>query len=149
MKKAVLFFSAFILSFSLFAQQSTGTPAAPALKPASEYIKFNELSYDFGKIKQNVPVNHDFVFTNIYSGPIVIDNAVASCGCTTPVRPEGAVPKGKENKINAGFNASNPGPFNKTITVTVAGAGDPIVLRITGEMVPAATPAVSASTPKS
>jgi hypothetical protein len=137
MKKAVLFFSAFILSLSLFAQQST-TPAAP-VSTAADYVKFTEMSFDFGKIKQNVPVNHNFVFTNISNGPVVIESALASCGCTTPVKPEGAVPKGKEDKINAGFNASNPGPFNKTITVKVAGATDPIVLRITGEVVPATT----------
>ena len=89
--------------------------------------------YDFGKIKQNVPVNHDFIFTNISTDPIVIESAVASCGCTTPVKPEGAVPKGKENKINAGFNAANPGPFNKTITVKVAGVDAPVQLRITGK----------------
>jgi hypothetical protein len=127
MKKAVLFFSAFILSLSLFAQE----------KNASDVVKFNEMVYDFGKIKQNVPVNHDFVFTNVSSNPIVIESAIASCGCTTPVKPEGAVPKGKENKINAGFNAANPGPFNKTITVKVAGIDAPVQLRITGEVVPA------------
>jgi Protein of unknown function (DUF1573) len=138
MKKAVLFFSAFILSFSLFAQQSSTTPAVPVTS-ATDFVKFTEMSYDFGKIKQNVPVNHDFTFTNISKGPIVIESAIASCGCTTPVKPEGAVPKGKEDKINAGFNASNPGPFNKTITVKVAGAEQPVVLRITGEVVP--TPA--------
>src|SRR4249919_3593170 len=127
MKRALLFFSAFILSLSLFAQDKT----------AADVIKFNEMVYDFGKIKQNVPVNHDFVFTNVSGNPIVIESAVASCGCTTPVKPEGAVPKGKENKINAGFNAANPGPFNKTITIKVAGADQPVVLRITGEVVPA------------
>ena len=124
MKKAVLFFSAFILSFSLFAQT----------KDATELVKFTSLTYDFGKIKQNVPVNHDFTFTNVSTGPIVIETAVASCGCTTPVKPEGAVPKGKDDKINAGFNAANPGPFNKTITVSVLGASTPVVLRITGEV---------------
>jgi len=138
MKKAVLFFSAFILSFSLFAQQGTTTPAAPQ-KSAADVVKFNEMVYDFGKIKQNVPVNHDFVFTNVSPGPIVIESAVASCGCTTPVKPEGAVPKGKENKINAGFNAANPGPFNKTITVKVAGIDAPLQLRITGDVVTADT----------
>jgi hypothetical protein len=143
MKKAVLFFSAFIVTFSLFAQTSA-TPATVPQKTAADYVKFTEMSYDFGKIKQNVPVNHDFVFTNISGGPIVIESAIASCGCTTPVKPEGAVPKGKENKINAGFNASNPGPFNKTITVKVAGADQPVVLRITGEVVPA-----TMDTPKS
>jgi|SRR5580704_518562 hypothetical protein len=127
MKKAVLFLSAFILSLSLSAQ----------VKTASEVVKFNEMVYDFGKIKQNVPVNHDFVFTNVSTNPIVIESAIASCGCTTPVKPEGAVPKGKENKINAGFNAANPGPFNKTITVKVAGIDAPVQLRITGEVLTA------------
>jgi hypothetical protein len=127
MKKAVLFLSAFILSLSLSAQ----------VKTASEVVKFNEMVYDFGKIKQNVPVNHDFVFTNVSGNPIVIESAIASCGCTTPVKPEGAVPKGKENKINAGFNAANPGPFNKTITVKVAGIDAPVQLRITGEVLTA------------
>jgi hypothetical protein len=132
MKKAVLFFSAFILSFSLFAQTNTTTATAASTPAAASVIKFNELTYDFGKIKQNVPVNHDFTFTNISSGPIVIESALASCGCTTPVKPEGAVPKGKDSKINAGFNAANPGPFNKTITIKVAGVADPVQLRITG-----------------
>jgi hypothetical protein len=135
MKKAVLFFSAFILSFSLFAQTSAA-PAEPQ-KTAADAVKFTELTFDFGKIKQNVPVNHDFTFTNISSGPIVIESAIASCGCTTPVKPEGAVPKGKESKINAGFNAANPGPFNKTITVKVAGIDAPVQLRITGTVLTA------------
>ena len=63
MKKAVLFFSAFILTFSLFAQTNT-TPAATQ-KTAADVVKFTEMSFDFGKIKQNVPVNHDFNFTNV------------------------------------------------------------------------------------
>src|ERR1700712_2667833 len=146
MKKAVLLFSAFILSISLFAQTST-TPAATQ-KTAADVIKFSEMSYDFGKIKQNVPVNHDFGFTNVSPNPIVIESAIASCGCTTPVKPEGAVPKGKESKINAGFNAANPGPFNKTITVKVAGVDAPVQLRITGEVVPTAA-AAPAPAPKS
>jgi hypothetical protein len=135
MKKAVLFLSAFIMSISLFAQTSA-TPAEPQ-KTAADVIKFNELTYDFGKIKQNTPVNHDFTFTNTSGNPIVIESAIASCGCTTPVKPEGAVPKGKESKINAGFNAANPGPFNKTITVKVAGIDAPVQLRITGEVLTA------------
>ncbi len=124
MKKAVLFLGAFVLSLSLFAQAQTAT----------DVVKFTELTYDFGKIKQNVPVNHDFPFMNVSPNPIVIESAIASCGCTTPVKPEGAVPKGKDSKINAGFNAANPGPFNKTITVKVAGVDAPVQLRITGEV---------------
>jgi hypothetical protein len=145
MKKAVLLLSAFIFSYSLFAQ--TGT--APATPTAADAVKFTELTYDFGKIKQNVPVNHDFTFTNVSNGPIVIESAIASCGCTTPVKPEGAVPKGKESKINAGFNAANPGPFNKTITVKVAGIDAPVQLRITGDVLTAEAFANQAAKPKS
>ena len=130
MKKAVLFFSAFILTLSLFAQEKTVT----------DVIKFNETVYDFGKIKQGVPVYHDFMFTNISANPIVIESAVPSCGCTTPVKPEGAVPKGKENKIVAGFNAANAGPFNKSITVKVAGIDVPVQLIIKGEVMVADAP---------
>jgi hypothetical protein len=130
MKKALLFFSAFILTLSVFAQEKTVT----------DVVKFNETVYDFGKIKQGVPVYHDFMFTNISANPIVIESAVPSCGCTTPVKPEGAVPKGKENKIIAGFNAANPGPFNKSITVKVAGIDVPVQLIIKGEVLVADAP---------
>ena len=124
MKKVFLLASLFVLSASLFAQQ----------KKAEDVVKFKELSYDFGKIKQNVPVTHDFAFTNISDAPIVIESATPSCGCTTPVKPEGAVAKGKNEKITAGFNAAAPGPFNKSIAIKVAGVDYPLQLKITGEV---------------
>ncbi len=127
MKKVLLLASAVILSASLFAQQ----------KKAEDVVKFKELAFDFGKIKQGSPVSHDFPFVNASDGPVIIESAVASCGCTTPTKPEGAVLKGKEDKIGAGFNAAAPGPFNKQITVKLAGIDLPIVLKITGEVLSA------------
>jgi Protein of unknown function (DUF1573) len=124
MKKALLLVSSFILSAALFAQQ----------KKVEDVVKFKEMSYDFGKIKQNVPVTHDFAFQNISDAPVIIESATPSCGCTTPVKPEGAVPKGKDDKIKAGFNAASPGRFNKTITIKVAGIDEPVQLKITGEV---------------
>jgi hypothetical protein len=129
MKKVFLFASAIILSAGIFAQ-------APQ-KKAEDAVKFKELSYDFGKIKQGVPVTHDFLFSNISDAPVVIESATPSCGCTTPVKPEGAILKGKDNKITAGFNAAAPGPFNKSITVKVAGIDLPLQLKITGEVLTA------------
>jgi len=127
MKKVFLLTSIVFLSVSLFAQQ----------KKAEDVVKFKELAYDFGKIKQSVPVTHDFAFTNTSDAPVVIESAVASCGCTTPTKPEGAIAKGKNDKITAGFNAVAPGPFNKTITVKIAGVDVPLQLRITGEVLTA------------
>jgi hypothetical protein len=125
MKKLFLFASALVLGVSVFAQQA---------QKAEDVLKFKELAYDFGKIKQGVPVSHDFAFTNTSDNPVIIESAMASCGCTTPVKPEGAVQKGKEDVIKTGFNAAVAGPFNKSITIKVAGVQMPLQLHITGEV---------------
>jgi hypothetical protein len=124
MKRLFLFASALILSASVFAQA----------KKAEDVLKFKELAFDFGKIKQGSPVSHDFAFTNVSDNPVIIESAMASCGCTTPTKPEGAIQKGKDDKISAGFNAANVGPFNKSITIKVAGVDMPLQLKITGEV---------------
>ena len=124
MKKLFLAASVLLLSAGVFAQA----------KKAEDVVKFKELSYDFGKIKQGTPVSHEFEFTNISTSPVIIESAVPSCGCTTPVKPEGAIQKGKDDKIIAGFNAAAPGPFNKSITIKVAGVDMPVQLKITGEV---------------
>jgi hypothetical protein len=129
MKKLILLASAALLTIGVFAQDQA--------KKAEDVVKFKELTYDFGKIKQGSPVTHDFVFTNISNSPVIIESAVPSCGCTTPVKPEGAIPQGKDNKIQAGFNAANVGPFNKSITIKVAGVDLPLTLKITGEVLTA------------
>lgn len=124
MKRLFLFASAVFLSASLFAQG----------KKAEDVIKFKELSYDFGKIKQGTPASHDFAFTNISNSPIIIEAAVPSCGCTVPTKPEGAIAQGKEDKITATYNAAAVGMFNKNITIKVAGVENPVQLKITGEV---------------
>lgn len=129
MKRLFLFASAAILSVGVFAQG--------AQKKAEDVVKFKELTYDFGKIKQGAPVSHDFAFTNISDKPVIIESAIPGCGCTTPVKPEGAIQEGKDDKITAGFNAAAMGPFNKNITVKVAGVDMPVVLHITGEVLSA------------
>lgn len=126
MKKLFLLASAAFLTIGAFAQDQA--------KKAEDVVKFKELTYDFGKIKQGSPVTHNFVFTNISNSPVIIESAVPSCGCTTPVKPEGAIPQGKDDKIQAGFNAANVGPFNKSITIKVAGVDLPVQLKITGEV---------------
>ena len=127
MKRIALTVFAFVISAAIFAQS----------KKAEELVKFNELKFNFGKIKQGSPVNHQFEFTNVSSQPVVIETATASCGCTTPIWPQQPVAKGKANKITAGFNAAAAGPFEKTIFVKIAGADQPLELRISGEVLTA------------
>jgi hypothetical protein len=133
MKKVVVALSLLLVSTAMFAQ--TATTAAPAVqRKAEDYIKFKELTHNFGKIKQGVPVTFDFYFTNNSDQPVVVEYASASCGCTTPTWPQVAIAKGKTEKITAGFNAGAIAPFNKTITVKLAGIDVPLVLTITGEV---------------
>jgi hypothetical protein len=133
MKRFVLAFAALIMAAGVFAQ----TAPAATVKKADSFIKFKELVHDFGKIKQGVPVTYSFGFSNITDKPVVIESATASCGCTTPVKPEAPIAKGKEDKVTAGFNAAAAGPFNKTIYVKVAGVDQPMELKITGEVLSA------------
>jgi hypothetical protein len=133
MKSFVLAIAALFVSAGIFAQTAQTTPAA-TVKKADSFVKFKEVAHDFGKIKQNSPVTYNFVFTNVTDKPVVIESATASCGCTTPVKPEAPVAKGKDDKITAGFNAAAAGPFNKTIYVKVAGVDQPMELKITGEV---------------
>ena len=126
MKKLFLALFIFGVSSTVFAQTDA--------KKADEVVKFKEMKHDFGKIKQGVPVTYDFVFTNVGETPVIIENASASCGCTTPTWPQQPIMKGKSEKIKAGFNAAAPGVFEKGIFVKVKGYDYPIEIKITGEV---------------
>ena len=124
MKTFLLALCSLVVSTAALAQQ----------KKAAEVVQFAKLKHDFGKIKQNTPVTYDFAFKNVGGKPVVIESATASCGCTTPKWPTKPVVKNQAEKITAGFNAAAPGPFEKTITVKVAGYEQPVELKITGEV---------------
>jgi hypothetical protein len=129
MKKLFASLSLLFLMMAGFAQ-ATATATDANKAP----IVFKEVKHDFGKIKQNTPVTFDFVFKNTSAKPVVIESATASCGCTTPVKPEAPVAKGKSSKITAGFNAAAAGPFDKTITIKVQGVALPVEIKIVGEV---------------
>jgi hypothetical protein len=128
MKKVFMALAAVLVSTTLFAQVAV---------KKEDPIKFKETSYNFGKIKQGTPVTHEFVFENVSDKPVTIESATASCGCTTPVKPEPPIAQGKSDKIIAGFNAAAAGTFTKSIFIKVAGAETPIELKITGEVLSA------------
>lgn len=132
MKGLFLSLAAMMVSATMFAQ--TQTAAGVTTQKAENYVKFKELTYDFGKIKKDVQVSHEFVFSNISDKPVVIESAFGSCGCTTPVWPQTPIAKGKSDKLVAGFTAPQVGPFTKTITVKVAGVAAPMNLTIKGEV---------------
>lgn len=145
MKKLLFLAFAFVASISAMAQQK-----------ADEVIKVNSEKYNFGKIKQGVPVTTFFTITNTTDKPIVIENAWAGCGCTTPEYSKEPIPAGGTSKLKVGYNAAAMGHFEKAVNVKLAGVNEPKVITITGEVVDASsiaatdvkvvTPAAAAAT---
>ncbi len=99
---------------------------------------FEETVFDFGNIKeQGGPVTHEFQFSNIGNGNLVILDATAECGCTRPEYPKNPVAPGKKNKIKVTFNPiGRPGAFTKQVTVKTNGDPRKIRLKIRGTVVP-------------
>lgn len=99
-------------------------------------IEFNKTEFDFGRIaeKQGL-VSTVFTFTNKGNSPLVINQVVASCGCTTPEWTKTPVEPGKSGEIKVTFNPSGrPGTFVKTITVMSNAAKSRSELRIRGDV---------------
>ncbi len=127
MKKLLFIASTFIIGTGVMAQ---------AAKP-DEVAKFNTDRYDFGKVKQNVPAVYYFEVTNKSDKPLVIENAHASCGCTTPEYQKDPILPGKTSKIKVQYNAANGGHFDKAVYVKFANIEGEKTLGISGEVLAA------------
>lgn len=129
-----MFLAAFVLAAATaFGQDAAaGTTASTSAEYAVASV--DNLVHDFGKIKQGVPVTHEFTFVNKGKVPMIITNAAPSCGCTVPSWTREPIPQGGSGTVKATFNAAAAGTFDKTVTVTANVEGGVIMLRIRGEV---------------
>ena len=105
---------------------------------AQPQASFNEMTYDFGTIKESKgAVKHTFEFKNTGDKPLIIVDAVASCGCTRPSFTAKPIKPGKKGKIEVTFSpAGRAGTFRKTIKVKTNCPDKVISLIITGNIIP-------------
>jgi hypothetical protein len=83
-------------------------------------LAFDKEIHDFGEVAAETDVFTEFKVTNTGKRPLIIENVSASCGCTTPKKPEKPIPPGATDIIEVKFK-SKPGQLNeinKTVTVT-------------------------------
>lgn len=83
-------------------------------------LKFDKVFHDFGDVTAEVENTTSFVVTNTGKKPLIVSDVSASCGCTTPKKPNGPIAPGKSDVITVTFK-SKPGQKNeikKTVTVT-------------------------------
>lgn len=100
-------------------------------------IKFDKTTHDFGTFSEKNPVvNCVFTFTNVGDGPLVIHQAVASCGCTVPEYTQEPVMPGKSGKIKVTYNGTGkyPGYFKKSITLRTNAKTEMMRIFIEGTM---------------
>jgi hypothetical protein len=100
-------------------------------------VKFEKAFYNFGKINEGEVVHTVFKFTNTGKTPLIISNAVGSCGCTVPIWPHHPVKAGSSDAIGVEFNsAGKEGENDKTVTVTANTSPTNTVLTIRATVIP-------------
>lgn len=100
-------------------------------------IKFDKMIHNFGTFSENQPTQKCvFTFTNVGTAPLIINQAVASCGCTIPSYTKAPIKPGEKGEIKVTYNGTGafPGHFKKNITVRTNGVTELTRLYIEGVM---------------
>ena len=100
----------------------------------TEVVEFDKTVHDFGDISINDgPQTCVFTVKNVGKEPIAIYEVVTSCGCTDAKWTREPLQPGKTGTISATYkNEDGPIPFDKTLTVYIAGVSKPVILRLRG-----------------
>ena len=112
--------------------QATNIPVSSADAPV---MSFEQGMFNFGKIAQGDKVKHDYKFKNTGKTPLIITDATATCGCTTPDFPKAPVKPGESGVIKVVFNSTGKsGMQDKVITITSNGNPVTSELHLIGEV---------------
>ena len=89
----------FVISIAAFAQAGKAE------------IKFDKTSHNFGQFSEKQPIQKcTFTFTNTGTAPLVINQAIASCGCTVPAYTKTPILPGKKGEITVTYNGTGKFP---------------------------------------
>ena len=100
-------------------------------------IKFDKTTQDLGTFSESNAVQQAvFTFTNVGDAPLVINQAIASCGCTVPSYTKAPIQPGQKGQIKVTYNGEGkfPGHFKKSITVRANAKTEMTRLYIEGVM---------------
>lgn len=100
-------------------------------------IKFDKTEHNFGSFSEDNPVvTTVFTFTNVGNAPLVIHQAVPSCGCTVSEFTQEPVQPGKTGTVKVTYSGKDkyPGHFKKSITVRSNAKTELVRLFIEGDM---------------
>ncbi|GGG91585.1 hypothetical protein GCM10007415_27750 [Parapedobacter pyrenivorans] len=116
-------------------KQPVGQAVIPGADSAAAVLEVENDSYDFGEVKEGEKVEHEFMFTNTGSSPLIISNVQASCGCTTPEYSKNPIAPGDKGMVKVVFNsAGQVGKQHKVVTVSSNAASPNTLLHLRGEV---------------
>ena len=142
--RKVLFALTFLIACQEVSAQAINNVPEPVKVETAKAPKFKFLKgevHDFGKIPEGPSATHVFEFKNTGNEPLIIQNASASCGCTSPEWPKEPILPGKKGTIKVTYNTDGRGnqPFDKQVFITSNVPTDnnkPYELRIKGFVTP-------------
>ena len=107
---------------------------AEAQEKIGNSIEIDKTVHNFGDILlESGPMTCTFTLKNVGSQPVVIYNAVTTCGCTKATWTKEPIMPGKTGTISATYsNDEGPYPFDKSITVYLSDPKKPIILKMRG-----------------
>lgn len=83
-------------------------------------LEFDKVLHDFGDVESEVENRTSFIVTNTGDKPLIISDVSATCGCTTPKKPEKPIAPGQSDEIVVTFKSkpTQKNEIKKTVTVT-------------------------------
>lgn len=122
--------------FSISASEFTKPQTENVAQEKQAKIDFSNTTYNFGTFEEVKPQTCVFTFKNTGTAPLVINQAVASCGCTVPTYTKSPIAPGQTGQIKVTYNGKGkfPGHFKKSITVRTNGTPEVVRLYVEGDM---------------
>ena len=127
------------LSFIVMCLATVTLAMAQQAKPKTDgpSIKFEKTTHDFGTFSETKSTQKCvFTFTNVGKSPLIINQAIASCGCTIPSYTKEPIMPGEKGTVKVTYNGKGkfPGHFKKSITIRTNGKVEMVRLYIEGDM---------------
>lgn len=103
---------------------------------AQAVIKFDKTAHNFGTFPEKKVQSVVFYFTNDGDKPLVIQQVMTTCGCTTPDYTKTPIEPGKRGQIKVTYNGKGKpkGHFQKLISVRTNAKNQWTRIYIEGDM---------------
>lgn len=135
-KKIILGLLALTLSIAAINAIETKNVSKSSQSTEAE-ITFDTLRLNAGTFPSSKPIQeYKFRFKNTGNAPLILNQVIATCGCTVPSYPKAPIKPGESGVIDITYNGTNkfPGHFAKTVTVRSNAKNEIVRLIVEGTM---------------